>query len=71
MDLCSDAHALAFLLNPYFIPENSAPYSTWIQRGHKILELHYGDDEIDAVKDELNKVYYIYIYCYTKVPNCV
>ena len=37
----------------------------------KILELYYGDDDIEAVKDELNKVYYIYMYCYTKVPNCV
>ena len=40
-------------------------------RGYKILELHYGADEIEAVKDEMNKVYYIYIHCYTKVPNCV
>jgi len=53
------------------IPSNSSPYTTWIQRGHTILELHYVDDEFEAVKDELNKVYYIYIYCYTKVPNCV
>jgi len=69
--LRSDAHALAFLLDPYFTPENPDPYTTWIQRGHNILELHYGDDEIEAVKDELNKVYSIYIYCFTKVPNCV
>ena len=66
-----DARALAFLLDPYFTTENPDQYTTWIQRGHTILELYYVDDEIETVKDKLNKVYYIYIYRYTKVPNCV
>ena len=71
MGLRCDARALAFLLDPYFTPATLDPYTTWIQRGHKIFELHHGEVEIQALKDEVKKVYYIYIYCYAKVPNCV
>jgi len=69
--LCSDAHALAFLLDPYFTPENTDPYTTWIQRGHRVLEKHYSGAELEEVKDELNKVFHRYLYYYLKVLNCV